>query len=56
MLVGVNKMDDWSVAYSEDRFNEIKQEVSSFLKSLGYKPAKIPFVPVSGWVGDNMSK
>ncbi len=21
---------------------------------VGYKPAKIPFIPISGWVGDNM--
>jgi elongation factor 1-alpha len=24
------------------------------LKKVGYKPAKIPFVPISGWEGDNM--
>jgi elongation factor 1-alpha len=54
MIVGVNKMDDWTCAYSEERFEEIKKEVSAFLKSLGYKPAKIPFIPISGWVGDNM--
>jgi elongation factor 1-alpha len=54
MIVGVNKMDDKSVGYAEERFNEIKAEVSDFLKMLGYKPAKIPFVPISGWVGDNM--
>jgi elongation factor 1-alpha len=54
MIVGVNKMDDWSVGYSQERFDEIKVEVSAYLKTLGYKPAKIPFVPISGWVGDNM--
>jgi len=54
MIVGVNKMDDKSVDYSEDRYKEIKAEVAAFLKLLGYKPAKIPFVPISGWVGDNM--
>lgn len=54
MIVGVNKMDDWSVDYSEDRYKEIKHEVAAYLKNLGYKPAKIPFVPISGWVGDNM--
>jgi elongation factor 1-alpha len=42
------------VNYSQERFEEIKTEVSGFLKNLGYKPAKIPFVPISGWVGDNM--
>merc|ERR1712183_379540 len=29
-------------------------EVSAYLKKVGYKPMKIPFVPISGWVGDNM--
>jgi elongation factor 1-alpha len=54
MIVGVNKMDDGSVMYAEARYNEIKDEVSTFLKKVGYKPVKIPFVPISGWVGDNM--
>jgi len=52
MLVALNKMD--SCAYSESRYNDIKEEVSSYLKKVGYKPAKINFVPISGWVGDNM--
>jgi elongation factor 1-alpha len=54
MIVAVNKMDDPSVQYSQDRFNEIKDEVSAYLTSLGYKIEKIPFVPISGWTGDNM--
>jgi elongation factor 1-alpha len=54
MIVAVNKMDDKSVNYSEDRYNEIKKEVSSFLKKIGYDPEKVPFVPISGWNGDNM--
>eukprot|EP00968_Pinguiococcus_pyrenoidosus_P008280 scaffold578_cov243-Pinguiococcus_pyrenoidosus.AAC.23 len=52
MIVGVNKID--SANYAEDRYNEIKSEVTGYLKKVGYKPAKIPFVPISGWVGDNM--
>lgn len=54
MIVGVNKMDDRSVNYSQERYEEIKREVASFLKTLGYKPAKISFIPISGWIGDNM--
>jgi len=50
----VNKMDDKSVNWSEDRYNEIKNEVSNFIKKIGYDPTKIPFVPISGWLGDNM--
>lgn len=54
MIVGVNKMDDKTVEYSEKRYNEIKNEMSEVLKKIGYKPKKIPFIPISGWVGDNM--
>jgi elongation factor 1-alpha len=54
MIVAINKMDDKSVNYSETRFNEIKEETSRFLKKTGYKPETIPFIPISGWNGDNM--
>jgi elongation factor 1-alpha len=54
MIVCINKMDDKSVKYDKKRYDEIKQEVKKFLKSVGFKPKKIPFVPISGWVGDNM--
>ncbi|KAJ5074981.1 elongation factor 1-alpha 1 [Anaeramoeba ignava] len=54
MVVVVNKMDDKSVKYSEARFNEIQKEVSSYIKRVGYDIKKVPFVPVSGWMGDNM--
>jgi elongation factor 1-alpha len=54
MIVGVNKMDDKSVAYSQERYEEISNEVKVYLKKVGYNPEKIPFVPISGWNGDNM--
>jgi elongation factor 1-alpha len=54
MIVAINKMDDKSVNYSQARYNEIQTEVSNFLKKIGYNPEKIPFVPISGWNGDNM--
>jgi len=54
MVVAVNKMDDKSVNYEEKRFNEIKSELTLYLKKVGYNPAKINFIPISGWVGDNM--
>jgi elongation factor 1-alpha len=47
-------MDDKSVNWSEARFTEIQNEVKNFLKKIGYNPDKIPFVPISGWLGDNM--
>ena len=54
MIVCMNKMDDTTVMYAEARYKEIKQEVTGYLKKVGYKPMKIPFVPISGWAGDNM--
>merc|ERR1712151_966131 len=54
MIVACNKMDDKTVKYAESRYKEIKAEVSQSLKKIGYRPMKIPFVPISGWEGDNM--
>jgi len=54
MIVACNKMDDNTVMYVESRYKEIKQEVAGYLKKVGYKPMKIPFIPISGWSGDNM--
>jgi len=54
MIVAVNKMDSTEPKYSEARFEEIKTEVSAFVKKIGWNPAAIPFVPISGWEGDNM--
>jgi elongation factor 1-alpha len=56
MVVAINKMDHPSTNYSQDRFNEIKKEAQNFLKAAGYKPKKIPFVPVSGWTGENLTE
>ena len=54
MVVAINKMDDKSVNYDQKRYEEIKKEVSDYLKKIGYNPDKIPFIPISGWNGDNM--
>eukprot|EP01116_Phalansterium_solitarium_P011352 TRINITY_DN26_c0_g1_i2.p2 TRINITY_DN26_c0_g1~~TRINITY_DN26_c0_g1_i2.p2 ORF type:complete len:350 (+),score=121.93 TRINITY_DN26_c0_g1_i2:429-1478(+) len=54
LIVVINKMDDKSVNWGEGRYNEIKTEVSSFIKKIGYDPEKVAFVPISGWHGDNM--
>jgi len=54
MVVAVNKMDDSSVKYAQSRYDEIKGELTAYLKKVGYNVANIPFIPISGWVGDNM--
>ncbi|KAL7662509.1 Elongation factor 1-alpha [[Candida] zeylanoides] len=52
LIVAVNKMD--SVKWDKSRFDEIIKETSNFVKKVGYNPKTIPFVPISGWNGDNM--
>jgi elongation factor 1-alpha len=54
MIVACNKMDADSVNYSEERYEEIKKELTGFLKKVGYNAEKLRFVPISGWNGDNM--
>jgi elongation factor 1-alpha len=66
IIVCINKMDDKSVLYAQKRYDEIKDEVGKFLMKIGYAVFKqdkatkkitewlVPFVPISGWVGDNM--
>jgi elongation factor 1-alpha len=54
LIVCINKMDSESVKFSETRYKEICAEVAGFIKRVGYKPEEVPFVPISGWNGDNM--
>jgi elongation factor 1-alpha len=51
MICLVNKMDDKSVKYDKGRFEEIRQEMKKFLKTVGYKPKKNPIHPYLrlGW-------
>ncbi|MBO4302534.1 translation elongation factor EF-1 subunit alpha [Methanosarcinaceae archaeon] len=53
LIVAVNKID--AADYSEQRYNEVKEQVSSILKMIGYKPDQVPFIPVSAFEGDNMT-
>jgi elongation factor 1-alpha len=44
------------VKYDEKRFNEVKDQVTALLKTVGYKPDQIPFVPGASFPGDNVFK
>ena len=54
LIVAINKMDDSK--FSEDAFNAAKGKGEQLVKSVGYKVEEVPFVPVSGWTGDNLVK
>merc|ERR1712039_164976 len=52
LIVAINKMD--TTKWSEERYQEIIKETSNFIKKVGYNPKHVPFVPISGFNGDNM--
>ncbi len=54
LVVALNKMDD--VGYAEARYKEAKDAADKMLKLVGFNTAKINFVPISGWKGDNLAK
>ena len=54
LTVAVNKMD--TIGYDEAKFNKIVDDATKLLQSVGYKTDEIKFVPVSAWIGDNISK
>lgn len=54
LIVAVNKMDSTEPKYSETRFNEIKKELTAYVKKVGYNPTIVPILPISGFNGDNM--
>ncbi|MDI6856206.1 MAG: translation elongation factor EF-1 subunit alpha [Candidatus Thermoplasmatota archaeon] len=56
IIVGINKMDATTPPYSEKRYNAIKSELEKLLKTVGYKPEKTQFVPISAYIGDNITK
>ncbi len=53
LIIGINKMD--AAKYSEERYNEVKKQLSDLIKMVGYKPDDIQFIPMSAFVGDNIS-
>jgi elongation factor 1-alpha len=56
VVVAVNKMDDISVNWDKERYEEIKNEVTRMLRMVGFKTDKVNFIPTSGWTGDNLVK
>jgi elongation factor 1-alpha len=54
IIIAVNKMD--MVKYDQGKFDTVVTQVSDLLKSVGYKPDEIKFIPIASLVGDNVAK
>jgi len=57
VVVIVNKMDEPTVKWSQDRYNNIQNEIQDFLThQVGFKQKNIKFLPVSAQTGANILK
>jgi len=58
IIVAINKMDDETVKWSQERFEEVKKVIEDLLTRIGFdlKKVNIPVIPISGWTGDNLVK
>lgn len=55
LIVIINKMDEDTVRWSKDRYDQIKNDLSYFLKMCGYNIEKhVSWIPISGLKGDNL--
>ncbi|PBP17260.1 P-loop containing nucleoside triphosphate hydrolase [Diplocarpon rosae] len=54
IIIAVNKLD--TVSWSEERFLEIRNQISAFLTAAGFHPKNVSFVPCSGLLGDNIAR
>jgi len=54
LAVAVNKLD--TCEWSQERFNEIVDQLKPFLKQTGFSDSSVTFVPCSGLSGENLHK
>jgi len=54
LIVAINKMD--MIKYDEAKYKKIKEDVSTLLKTVGYNPEEIQFIPIASLPGDNVFK
>uniref|UniRef100_A0A8B9MUD4 HBS1-like protein n=1 Tax=Accipiter nisus TaxID=211598 RepID=A0A8B9MUD4_9AVES len=52
LAVAVNKMDQ--VNWQQERFQEITNKLSQFLKQAGFKESDVAYIPTSGLGGENL--
>ena len=56
LIVAINKMDATKPEFSEERFNNVQDEVTKLLKSVGYKDEQFQLVPISALKGHNVTR
>jgi len=54
LIILVNKMDDPTVEWSKERYDEIEGKLSPFLKKTGFNLKEVVYIPASGFTGANI--
>ncbi|PIN75762.1 translation elongation factor EF-1 subunit alpha [Candidatus Woesearchaeota archaeon CG10_big_fil_rev_8_21_14_0_10_37_12] len=54
LIIALNKMD--AMGYEQAKFDALKAEVTTLIKSVGYNPEKVQFIPLASLHGDNVVK
>ncbi|KAL0490498.1 peptide chain release factor subunit 3 [Acrasis kona] len=55
LIIVINKMDEPTVKWAQERFDQIVKDLSQFLKGLGYDMKKnVQFIPIAGLTGVNI--
>ncbi|KAJ8327192.1 translation termination factor GTPase eRF3 [Batrachochytrium dendrobatidis] len=56
LIVVINKMDDPTVQFSKERYDECVGKIMPYIKGVGYQKADIDIMPVSGFTGANLKE
>ena len=56
IVVAINKMDDATVEWNQERYEDVRDAAKDLLKITGYNINKVEFIPTSGWTGDNLAE
>lgn len=54
LIVVINKMDDMTVMWAKERYDEIVGKLTPFLKSSGYMQKHVHFLPIAALSGKNI--
>ena len=56
VVIVINKMDEKSVQWKQERYNKIVGSLKPFLLGVGYEESDLFFVPISGLTGENITE
>ncbi|KAJ9464242.1 Elongation factor 1-alpha [Diplonema papillatum] len=55
LIIAIGKMDDATVAFSKDRYQQVKNSILDYTAKVGYSPGCTAVLPLSGFTGSNVA-